>query len=317
MNELKSLFALSIEKYAEHRKSLKYSNAHLSKLKLFDHYCYDNYPDIHILSDTIIKDWFSYERENRPGCLRDSYFAINGFLKYINREDLLLPPQYLPKKHAPQTPYLLSDEEVIAFFNALNRSHWTDSLSRYTMGCLIRLLYATGIRPTEARLLKITDVDLVHGVIEIHQSKRHTDRTISVSNEIKELLSKYNLQRTLVVSNTEYFFVREDGSAISQNYLWNTVARCWKAAHSDNQDIPPITPYTFRHQFASTILMKWLDEGKDLYAMIPYLKAHMGHLHYSSTVYYIHLLPTRLLESSRIDWQELDHIGEEITTWEN
>ena len=64
-------------------------------------------------------------------------------------------------------------------------------------------------------------------------------------------------------------------------------------------------------------MMKWLEEGKDLYAMIPYLKAHMGHLHYSSTVYYIHLLPTRLLDSSNIDWQELDQIGKDVKIWEN
>lgn len=317
MNNLKSVFALLIREYSEHRVALKYSSAHFTHLRSFDRYCYENYPNVSELSYGLIKGWFLYERENRPGCLRDAYFSMNGFLKYFNREDLLLSSDYLPKKQATPMPYLLSDEELFRFFSALNNAHWRDPLSRFTMGCLIRLLYSTGIRPTEARSLKLNDVDLISGTIEIKHAKRHVDRIVTVSNEIKEMLLRYSFQRNLFVANPMYFFSRIDGSSISQRYLWSTVTRCWKAANANVQDIPTITPYTFRHQFASTIMMKWLEEGKDLYAMIPYLKAHMGHLHYSSTVYYIHLLPTRLLDSSNIDWQELDQIGKDVKIWEN
>ncbi len=317
MNNLKSLFATWIREYSEYRIALRYSTTHFLHLRSFDSYCYENHPNDSELSHALIKGWFSYESATRPGCLRDAYFSMNGFLKYFKREDLLLSSDYLPKKQSAPMPYLLSDEELVSFFSALNNAHWTDRLSRYTMGCLIRLLYSTGIRPTEARLLKLADVDLIYGTIEIKHAKRHIDRTITVSDETKEMLSRYNFQRSLFVANSEYFFSRSDGSAISQNYLWNTVTRCWKTANANVKDIPTITPYTFRHQFASAILMKWLEEGKDLYAMMPYLKAHMGHLHYSSTVYYIHLLPTRLLDSANIDWRDLDRIGKDVATWEN
>jgi integrase len=54
------------------------------------------------------------------------------------------------------------------------------------------------------------------------------------------------------------------------------------------------TPYDFRHNYATQTLMRWAEEGKDLNAWIPYLCAYMGHATFSSTFYYIHLLPERL-----------------------
>jgi hypothetical protein len=40
--------------------------------------------------------------------------------------------------------------------------------------------------------------------------------------------------------------------------------------------------------------MRWVEEGKDIEAWLPYLAAYMGHQKYSSTSWYVHLLPERL-----------------------
>jgi len=58
--------------------------------------------------------------------------------------------------------------------------------------------------------------------------------------------------------------------------------------------------------YATRILQKWMDEGKDLYASLPYLSAYMGHSDFSETAYYIHLLPERLTQTSAIDWKRFD-----------
>ena len=49
-----------------------------------------------------------------------------------------------------------------------------------------------------------------------------------------------------------------------------------------------------RHNFATRTLMRWLAEGKDLNAYVPYLCAYMGHASFNSTYYYVHLLPDKL-----------------------
>ena len=64
-------------------------------------------------------------------------------------------------------------------------------------------------------------------------------------------------------------------------------------------------------------IRRWLDEGKDLYAMLPYLRAYMGHEKFEDTAYYIHILPDRLLKSPGVDWESIDKIGLEVDLWKN
>ena len=62
-----------------------------------------------------------------------------------------------------------------------------------------------------------------------------------------------------------------------------------------NGETPPRL-YDFRHTFATHRLYQWMREGKDVTALLPYLRAYMGHMEFSDTYYYIHLVPG-LLES--------------------
>ena len=81
--------------------------------------------------------------------------------------------------------------------------------------------------------------------------------------------------------------------------------------------MPRLRPYDFRHGFASSVLQKWLDEKKDLYTMLPYLRAYLGHEHIEDTAYYIHVIPERLLKSPGINWDEMDLLMPEVSIWEN
>lgn len=58
--------------------------------------------------------------------------------------------------------------------------------------------------------------------------------------------------------------------------------------------------------------MKWLDEKEDLYALLPYLSAYMGHAHLEDTAYYIHLLPEKLMRTAAIDWETFEQLLPEV-----
>jgi len=58
--------------------------------------------------------------------------------------------------------------------------------------------------------------------------------------------------------------------------------------------------------------MNWLDEGKDINALLPYLSTYMGHSDFSYTAYYIHLIPSRLIKSSGIQWDRMDALVPEV-----
>lgn len=68
-------------------------------------------------------------------------------------------------------------------------------------------------------------------------------------------------------------------------------------------------PYDLRHNYATQTLMRWVEEGKDLDAWMPYLSAFMGHVSFSSTFYYIHLLPERL---AHMDFTHIEGIIPEV-----
>jgi integrase len=70
--------------------------------------------------------------------------------------------------------------------------------------------------------------------------------------------------------------------------------------------------YDLRHRFASAVLNRWIDEKRDLYAMLPYLRAYMGHSDLSATEYYVHLLPENLVKSDGINWAALESVIPEV-----
>jgi integrase len=45
---------------------------------------------------------------------------------------------------------------------------------------------------------------------------------------------------------------------------------------------------------------------------LPYLSAYMGHSEFSSTAYYIHLLPERLVKASTIEWARFSELIPEV-----
>jgi hypothetical protein len=58
--------------------------------------------------------------------------------------------------------------------------------------------------------------------------------------------------------------------------------------------------------------MKWLNEGEDINAKLPYLSAYMGHVNFADTAYYIHLLPDNIIRSSNIDWKHFNSLIPEV-----
>jgi len=61
--------------------------------------------------------------------------------------------------------------------------------------------------------------------------------------------------------------------------------------------------------------MQWLSDSADLYAKLPYLSTYMGHARFSSTAYYIQLLPENLLHSPGMDWEEFAELIPEVEPW--
>ena len=70
-------------------------------------------------------------------------------------------------------PHIYTGDELKGIFAETDRYHYCSEVPHrhLVMPVFFRLLYSCGLRLTEARLLKIMDVDLAEGVITVRNAK--------------------------------------------------------------------------------------------------------------------------------------------------
>lgn len=320
MNWYTSKFAGMLDEYMMFRESLGFSNHHAEVLRQFDAYCVQFQPNATELTKEVVRGWFDFELRSNNRNLIKKVIAIRAFAKYVGGESYILPRDYAPKRET-FIPYILDDNELFAFFCAVDNFHSKkDPFIGITFSVFLRLMYSCGLRPGEVRVLKTSDIDFDTGELFIRRSKRQKDRIVVVSDDMLELLKDYRTKRLLWANSKEdTFFIDGSSQPLNSEKVRLYVKKFWRSANPDIpvNDLPNLRPYDLRHRFASELLQKWIDEGKDLYAMLPYMRTYMGHVRFEDTAYYIHLLPERLISSSGVDWDAIDRVGLEDNIWDN
>ena len=157
-----------------------------------------------------------------------------------------------------------------------------------------------------------TDVDLASGRMFIRGAKRHKERIVVASEDMRKLLARFVSVRGS--SSSPYLFPRTDGRIIGHGLANDVFRRCWARACRKVGVTNPVRVrvYDLRHRFASAVLQRWQEDGRNVQAMIPRLRSYMGHEHIESTLYYVHLLPQRLSSSAGVDWNGLEHLIPEV-----
>jgi integrase len=324
-NALTSKFSAAIEEYLKYRLTMGLSvQTHSLYLRHFDRFCSENNPDADVLTQELVIGWINDASAKGERGMDSRCNTIREFGKYLAstyKQGYILPSGYASSKRN-FTPYILTEAELSAFFLAadnLERWHCCDRFTPMIAPVLFRLMYTCGLRPTEARQLKSTDVNTKNGEILISKNKTHKERIVVMSEDMAILCKEYEAQRNDFFVRSDYYFPQVDGEAYSERQLEVLCQRCWRSANTGipASQLPRLRPYDFRHRFASARLQKWLDEGRDLYTMLPYLRTYMGHEHIEDTAYYIHILPERFLQSPGIDWNHMDALVPEVAVWEN
>lgn len=317
MSQFQSYFSDKLKEYVIFRASLGFSNDHQRHLLKFDKYCRQFHPDATQLTAALVKGWIKYEVNSQKGAIQNKQGAIRGFAKFLGPDAYFLNESYDTHKRNFK-PYLLSNDELSAFLtvaDTLERPR--DPFFAETAGVMFRLLYTCGLRPPEVRKLRHKDINFKTGEIFINQSKQSKDRVVVASPDMIALMKQYDYRRRMCCGDTEEFFIHTNGKPVTGEQLVDLTRLCWKRANPNVPlaELPRLRPYDFRHLFASTVLQTRIDEGKNLYAQLPYLRAYMGHEDFRDTLYYIHILPERILMSNAIDWAQIESIGLEETIW--
>ena len=319
MYEFKSGFANQLVEYLNFREALGFSKEHAKVLKYFDTFCFNYFPDRNLLTKDVVRGWFSHDIELGKKGFENKASAIRGFAKHIGNGAYILPMEYVPRTKQ-FVPYVPTKAELVALFNAAeNFKRKNEPFINNTLVTMFKLMYSCGLRPNECRKLETKNVFLNTGELMITKTKRCKERIVVMSDEMLNIMKEYDLKRNISVGTTEFFFVKADGQPFSVQSFRNIFGKCWALANPDVEShlLPHLRAYDLRHCFASTVLHKWIDEGRNLYAMLPYLRAYMGHERLDDTAYYIHILPERLLSSPGVDWDRMDRIIPEVNIWTN
>jgi integrase len=219
--------------------------------------------------------------------------VISKFIEYLrsrSKTDVVRPP--LPKRDKRKyIPHAFTQDELKRFF--LNCDNLPDTpislrtqVRRITVPVFFRLMYSSGLRVCEARLLRVEDVDLSEGVLNVRHSKGPDQHYVALHDTMLTLMKKFDEDMQLLEPNRKYFFQSAyTGKPVSTEWVRQNFTAMWTAC-SDAHAVP----YDLRHNYAVENINQWIGGGYD-FSRFVYLSKSMGHREFESTKYYFHLVP--------------------------
>lgn len=290
-----SIFAPHIAGLIEQKRALGYKySSEPAILRRFDAFCTERYPNETTLSRDIMLDWATKRPGEHPATLQNRITPVKELAKYMVRlgyEAFILPKGMMPR--IPRyMPHIYSNDELKRIFAQTDRCHYCSEVPyrHLVMPVFFRLLYGCGMRLTEARLLKVTDVDLSDGVITVTNAKLDKHRQLPVSPELLERLRIYHQNVHPSPAPEDWFFPGYGGKPMTMGNVEKNLRKIlWLAgiSHGGRSKGPRV--HDFRHTMAVHCLRRWVLEGKDLRAYLPVLQAYLGHVSLCDTAYYLHL----------------------------
>ena len=263
-------------------------------LQRFDQFCTERFPGEGKLSREVMLAWATRQPGEHPATLQGRVTPVRELAKYMTRQGLeafILPQGMLPK--VPRyVPHIYSNDELARIFAQTDRCHAVTEvpLRHLVMPVFFRLLYASGMRLSEARLLRCKDVDLTAGMITVTNAKLGKHRQLPVSPEMLTRLADYNMAVHAATEPKDWFFPGFGGGPMTRGNVEKNFRKfLWQAgiSHGGRSKGPRV--HDFRHTMAVHCLRRWVLAGKDLQAYLPVLQAYLGHVEFSDTAYYLHL----------------------------
>jgi integrase len=298
--------------YLDFRRKLGYtsyaSSGTIAIAKDFDYYLvFRGIASANQIDEALIYNWIHAIPERATGTKNNKLKFARTFLRYLERLGLVrdnpaLRILYLKPRY--RKPYIYSLKELGEILEEARKlkRRYPKRLMGWTMETLILLIYACGLRLSEATNLRICDVDFEEGALSLWRTKFHKERLVPFSPPVAQMLRAYLAQRRRVyphASSAERFF----RSSTNASYAPGTVEwlfrgilrRCGLTKPAGHG--PRI--HDLRHTFAVHRLYKWYQEGHDIHNKLPLLSTYMGHTAIYCTEVYLTIALDLLREGDR------------------
>lgn len=291
MKEFTSFLAPQIYAFIRHR--MTDDTSYYDKLALFDRYCSLQYPDAVSLTQEMVDGWCRQRETEENNTCRSRIYALYSFIRFLNERGLssVQPPQLPRKEKGTYIPHAFTQEELNRFFIAcdsiqVTAKRKTDQIRKLTVPVFFRLLYSSGIRTVEARLLMVKDVDFAGGILNVRKSKGSDQHYVVLHDSMLEIMQDYDAAIAEIVPQREYFFPSLKNGHFNQGWVVRNFNLLWYEANKSHA-----TAYAFRHNYAVTNINQWVGHGFDFHDRLVYLSKSMGHCTVESTRYYYSIVP--------------------------
>lgn len=313
MREYESCFSPLIRDFITYRlASGRWNEASYGpNMRVFDRYCKVRYPDAVELTQEMVDSWCAKRGSETNNSCRSRIYVVHSFTLYLSERGLssVHPPEIPRKERSVYIPYAFTQEEIPLFFKACDSLPDAPAtanvlICRITVPVFFRLLYSSGIRTTEARLLRAADVDMEQGILNIHYSKGHDQHYIVLHDSMTALMRRYDSAIRKWFPNRTYFFPAPGDQPHPHTWVEKNFRRVWGAVSKDRR----ATAYAFRHHYAAANINQWIGGGFSFEDRLTYLSKSMGHTTLESTRYYYSIVPALsqvLLEKTEAGFNEL------------
>jgi integrase/recombinase XerD len=218
-----------------------------------------------------------------PATLQRKVACLRSFHRHLRREDLIVddPTAHIrAPRQSRRLPKVLTREEVAKL---LAQPKGTEPAALRDRA-MLELMYACGLRASEAVDLDVSDVDLGEAVLRA-RGKGAKERLVPVGSAAVSAVVAY-LQRgrpqLVGLGHEPRLFVNHRGQGLTRQGLYKIVQRHAIAAGLGSK----MSPHTLRHSFATHLLAG----GCDLRAV----QEMLGHADIATTQLYTHLSTDRL-----------------------
>lgn len=311
--KLHSFLAPYLTSYLEFRRKLGYTSFAgapiLYRAQELDQAVQENgFTFLAQLNERFFLQWM-FAVPNRSPRTRNMVLGFaRGFFNYLIRQGVVRENPTLrirDLKCGSYPPHVFTLQEIIQILEAARRHRCRFQPQCFlgpTLETLYFLLYACGLRLSEALNLRIQDVDFEENILSLWKTKFHKERLVPFSEHTAEKLKTYlalRLKQFPTTEKTAPFFCHRKGKytkGIIEVWFRRLLVACGLAKPAGRNQP---RPHDLRHAFATHRLYKWYQEGHHILNKLPLLSTYMGHVNIEKTKVYLTVTQALLREGDR------------------
>lgn len=310
-----------IHDFIRYRKASQvWNDSYEENLKRFENHCQKKFPDANILTQEMVDSWCFQRNTENNKTYNSRIYPIIALLNYTNSRGLtnLKVAETAKAERRKYIPHVFTNEELTNFFRACDnvetkiKPNIFEKSRKLSIPIFFRLLYSTGMRPIEIRLLKRHNIDLENGIINIEETKGYHQHYVALHSSMIEILLKYDEEINKLYPNRIHFFPAHNDKIHTSKWVERNFREMWYKYNNTHA-----IPYDLRHHYAITNINNWMEQGVNFTTNLYYLSKSMGHSSIESTKYYYSLIPRMADVFENQIGKTFDNLIPEVNNHEN